>query len=248
MATTEVPDLRPTTRRIEWASVIGSLIAAALFLVAAALQLTASLQRWVVFAGSRTGDDRSVEDHLYDYSYPYEPWEPIGTAAQLYGAGLLLTAVGVLILPIGVAAMRRRRTRYRVVLTIGEVVTAALVAGALGIDGAHALISGLTGTPSPLQHTGAVGWVAFFGLIALGVIWHSSRAAVTTCAFLIGSTWLGYLLAAFVIAPLFAGGSHDTTRWTETVVAATTAAAGIAMLVGTWGVLRKTTAQTRPPK
>ena len=248
MTATEVPDLRAQTRRVPWLSVIGSLAAAVLFLVASALQLSASFQRWVVFRGSRTGDDRSAEDHLYDYSYPYDPWEPIGTAAQVYGVGLLLTAVGVLILPLGVAAMRQPRTRFGVVLAIVEIVLAVLVAGALGIDGAHALISGLTGTPSPLQHTGAVGWIALLGLIGLGVTWHSSRAAIATCAFLIGSTWLGYLLAAFFIAPLFAGGSHDTTPWTETVIAATTAAAGIAMIVGAWGVVRRRSAQTRPPK
>lgn len=248
MAATEVPELRAETRRIPWASVIGALTAAVLFLVAAALQLTASLQRWVVFRGSLTGDELSAEDHLYDYSYPYDPWEPIGTAAELYGFGLLLTAVGVLVLPLGVAAMRRPRRRHAVVAAI-EILLAVLVACALGVDGAHALLSGLTGTPSPLQHSGAVTWIAFVGLIALGVMWRTSVAAMATCLFLLGSTGVGYLFATFVIAPLFAGGiSHDTTPGTETVIAATTAAAGIAMLIGAWVVVRRNSAQTCPPK
>ena len=70
-------------------------------------------------------------------------------------------------------------------------------------------------------------------VIILGASWlRRSRAAVATCVFLVGSTGLGYFLAAFWIAPIFAGGvSYDTTPWTETVVAASTAAAGIAMIL-----------------
>ena len=63
-------------------------------------------------------------------------------------------------------------------------------------------------------------------------MWRKPRSAMITCVFLLGSTALGYVLAAFLIAPIVAGeASHDTTPWTETVVAASTAAAGVAMIL-----------------
>ena len=242
MATIEVPDHRTRTRRFPWAPVLGSLLAAGLFLASGVLQLTASLQRWVVFRGSRAGDDVSAEDHLFDYSFPYEPWEPIGTAAQLYGLGYLFLALGVLAMPLGLAALTRtaRRRSVLVFIVLGEIVLAIVVSGSFAIHGVHALISGFTGVPSPLQHSGALSfWVGVLGLVVLAVLWRRSRAAVAACVFLIGATDLGYLLAAFVIAPVFAGGtSHDTTPWTETVVAASTVAAGIAMIVAALETIR----------
>jgi hypothetical protein len=62
---------------------------------------------------------------------------------------------------------------------------------------------------------------------------------MTACVFLIGSTALGGMLAASLIAPLIAnGGSHDTTPWTESVVAASTAAAGLAMIFAAGAAVR----------
>jgi xanthine/uracil permease len=71
------------------------------------------------------------------------------------------------------------------------------------------------------------------GLIALGALWlRSSGIVAVAWLFLAGSTVPGYLLASFVVAPALTGyQSHDTTPWTETIVGATTAAAGVAMLV-----------------
>jgi hypothetical protein len=69
-------------------------------------------------------------------------------------------------------------------------------------------------------------------VIVLLVLWRRrSWAATAACAFLIGSTGLGWFLASYLVAPLITGGSHDTAPWSETVVAASTAAAGIAMIL-----------------
>jgi propanediol dehydratase large subunit len=137
-------------------------------------------------------------------------------------------------MPLSVLAMARayKRRGMAVVGVIVEILLAVLVAGSFAIRGAHAILSGVAGAPSSLHNTGALEWFGILGLIALGVLWQRKSLAVTAaCIFLIGGTDLGRLLAAFVIAPMFAAGvSHDTTPWTETVVAASAAAAGVAML------------------
>ena len=237
MSAVEVPDLQ--TDRFLRDSVTLSLTAAGLFFVAGLLQLVASLQRWVVFSGSRTLDEISAENHLFDYSFPLDPWENIGTAAQYFGASTLILALGVLTMALGVVTtppdvvtMPTVAARHRIGAP-AEIGLAILVAGSFGINGAHAFISGLTGAPSPLRHLGELSWVGIIGLIVLAARWlRKSWPAMVACVFLFASTPVGYLLAASEIAPIFAGGvSCDTTRWTETVVAASTATAGVAMLI-----------------
>lgn len=207
---------------------VWSLIAAGLFFGSAALQLIASLQRWVVFRAANL--EFVAENHLYDYSFPYAPWENAGTSAQLFGTATLLLALGVLATAFSVAAIPRT-PRRRIAAAI-DAALGILVAGSFAITGAHALISGITGTPSPLYEYGALGWVAVVGLIILIVRWaRRSPAAMMACLFLMGATGLGYFIAAFQIAPLLTGyASHDTTPWTETVVAIWTALAGTANL------------------
>lgn len=236
--------------RFQRAAIIFSLTAAGLFLGSAVLQFVASLQRWVVFRSSLGPDGIMAEDHLYDYFFPFESmdpvgtidaWEPVGTAAQLFGTGLLIQALGILAMAIGVVALPGAASRHsaiRVITAVCEVMLATVVAAAFGIYGAHALISGLAGAPSPLQPWVAIGWLGFAGLGALGALWLSrSREAALACVFLIGSSLAGYLIATYLIAPVVAGyTSHDTTPWTETVVAASTAAAAVAMLL----VVRRT--------
>ncbi|MFU8946548.1 hypothetical protein ACLRGF_07410 [Mycetocola zhadangensis] len=230
MATKQGPAHRSTSGRHGRIAGIASLGAAALFVGAAALQLLAAIQRWVIF---QPANGISVEDHLFDYSVPYEPWVPIGTAAQLYGVGMLLVALGVLLLPVS-ATLLRRPTEKRATAAVrmsGEFALAVIGACSLGVEGAHALVSGINGTPSFLQHWGALGWLSLLSLIALAVLWRTNRALMLACVFLIGSTSVGYLVSTFFIAPLISGGSHDTARWTEAVVAGWAAAAGAAMVV-----------------
>lgn len=242
MSAIEVPGSRTRTRRLVWVTVAASLVAGVLFLGSAGLQLAASIQRWVVFSASRTANDISVEDHRFDYFFPWDPWEPIGTAAELYGTGTVIMAVGLLVMPLGVSTRVRPATdREGVVLrAVSETVLAAVVAGALAIHGAHAVSSGIHGAPSGLQIFLAVGWVAVAGLITLSVLWRRiSRPAAVACLFLIGNTLLGYLVATYGIAPLFTGGSHDTAAWSETVVAVSVGGAGIAMIIAAATAVRR---------
>ena len=213
-------------------SVSWSLTVAGLFLGSAMLQFVASLERWVVLRNSATRTETSIEDHLFDYSYPADPWENLGTTAQLFGVGLLLVALGIL-------AMLRVARNGRV-----ERMLSLATAASFGIAGVHALVSGLLGVPSPLQYLPVqvlLNLVGFVGLIALAARWmRTAWAASVSCVLLLGVTLPGYLLATFQFAPVLAGyQSHDTTPFTETIVAVSTAAAGVAMLVGA-GVTSRT--------
>jgi hypothetical protein len=242
MSAIEVSDHGTRTAPIPWTATVVLFAAAGLFLGSAVLQVVASLQRWVGFRSSLS-EPLSAEDHLYDYYWPYAPWEPIGTAAEFFGLGTLVLAVGILVMTIGVVAIPRTAGSRGVIvalLAIVEIVLASLVAGSFALHGAHALISGMTGVPSALRDSGALGWIGVLGLIILAPIWlRRSWAAAAACMFLIGSTGLGYFVAAFGIAPKFAGGtSHDTTPWTETVVAASAAATGAALLIAVWAIAR----------
>ncbi|TFD65402.1 hypothetical protein [Cryobacterium ruanii] len=62
-----------------------SLAAAGLLLGSAAIQLVASLERWVVLSDSWTRTDISIEDNRFDYSHPASPWKNLGTTAQFFG-------------------------------------------------------------------------------------------------------------------------------------------------------------------
>ena len=206
---------------------------AALLLVSAALQFIASLERWVTITESWTRTDHLVEDHRFDYLYPSDPWEPLGSTAHLAGAGFPLMGLAVLVMVVGTAVDR---------------VLAIAVALSFAIPGIHALVSGLIGVPTPAQHV--VAWltlVSFIGLVVLAV--RTIRTSwVTSLAFVLLSaiTITGYIVVAFVITPTITNfQSFDTTPWTETIVAAFIALAGLAMLAAAGAVLLKNP-PTRP--
>ncbi|GAA5229017.1 hypothetical protein GCM10025778_35560 [Paeniglutamicibacter antarcticus] len=232
MSADDVSDLPRGNVRVQKASVIWSVAAACLLLGSAVLQFLASLQRWVVFRGSFGPEDVSAEDHRFDYDFPSEPWESIGTAAQFFGVGTFLQALGVLAIAFGVLLLSGEAGPRSDLISVVEMLLAAIVAASFGFYGAHALVSGVTDVPSPLQYSWVSGLLGFPALIALGWLWRrKSRAATNACVFLIGSTLGGYVVASTLIAPIFAGYvSHDTTPWRETVVAVSTAIAGITML------------------
>ncbi len=240
MRTSGVNEPSKRTARSHTASISWLMTAGGLFLVSAVLQHIASVQRWLVFSASQTGDDISVEDHLFDYYFIGEPWVQIGTTAEFLGAGIVVQAVGVLAMTAGVltqpSSMAPRHVIITVLTTIAEIVLAILVAASFGIHGTYALHSGITGIPSLPQNWFTLSFVGFAGLVALAVLWRRRvPAAMAACMFLLGATALGYLLASYVVAPVVVGStSHDTTPWTETVVATSTAAASIATLFAAW--------------
>jgi hypothetical protein len=197
-----------------------TLLAAVLLLGSAVLQQLAALERWVVAAPMRHGD--SIQSHLFDYSFPADPWEDVGAAAVLFGCGYLLLALGV------VAALGSGRRRDRI--------AAVVVASCFGYMGMHALLSGLLGAPTILQSAllaVAPGLLAPVGLVVLAVSTARRAPAMSAaCVLLLGATAPGYVFATFTVAPLLVGyQSFDTTPWTESVVAAATGLAGVALLL-----------------
>ena len=241
--------------RFRKTSFLFMLAAAALFLVSFTLQLLASLQRWVTFSATRGPTDISVEDHVYDYFIPGEDWEPIGTAAQLLGAGLLVQVLGLLAMALGIMLLPATTRVFSRLGTVGiaglEAVLVLLVAATFTAHGGYLLASGANGTIPGMQIGPGVFWTMFWasllGLGALALLWGNRlRAAGTACSLLIGSTMLGYLLATYMVAPMIFGGSHDTARFTETVVAASTAAAAVAMAFGARDVVRRTARSIEP--
>jgi hypothetical protein len=188
------------------------------------LQIVASVERWVVARADLPAGDVTFEDHLYDYFWPADPWVPIGTAAQVVGLALLLVAAAV-----GVLALSLRRTG-----TAWALIAVGGVAVPIAVTGMHALASGAIGAPTFLQHGAvqAIAWaVPFLGLLALAVRWIARAPFLALAAvLLLGVTLPGYLVATFAIAPRLVGyQSHDTTPWSETVVAVCTLLAGVSL-------------------
>ncbi|NVM96557.1 hypothetical protein [Arthrobacter wenxiniae] len=225
------------TVRVRRMSIACQLTAAGLFVVPAALQFVASLQRGVWFSGSRAPAQVSIEDHRFDYYRAWDPWEHIGTAGQFFGSGILLQVLGLLAMAAGVLAqpVAAARRVTAAALAAVESVLVLLVAATFGVIGTHALVSGMNGTPSQLQGSSALFRalmvVGSAGLVSLGPLWRAKlRAAMAACAFRFGSTVMGYLIATYVMAPVISGGQHDTAPGPETVVAASTGLAGVAML------------------
>jgi hypothetical protein len=178
------------TVRVRRMSIACLLTAAGLFVVPAALQFVASLQRGVWFSGSRAPAQVSVEDHRFDY---YRAWEHIGTAGQFFGSGILLQVLGLLAMAAGVLAqpVAAARRVTAAALAAVESVLVLLVAATFGVIGTHALISGMNGTPSQLQGSSALFRalmvVGSAGLVSLGPLWR----AMAACAFRFGSTVMG---------------------------------------------------------
>ena len=239
------PDARPRAVAPPRAPLLLRAVAVVLLVLSAWLQLDASLQRWVTARASWTRRDRLIEDHLFDYAYPADPWEPVGDAAQRYGAGMILLAVGLVAVAVALGGTR---------VTGGVLVV--LVAGPFAAQGVHALASGILGRPSPLVHLlGVLALVQLAGGIAVVALVVAARvrrtptdgspADAVAVVLALGASVPGYLVATFAIAPLVNGtGSYDTTPWTETVVAASTAAAALAMLVSAVAVRRRGAVRT----
>lgn len=163
----------------------------------------------------------------------------IGTTAQFFGVGILIQAFAVVVMAIGILlAPKIAKGRYSIV-AIGEFGIAIVVAATFAVLGTHAFNSGIDGTPSPLQNMWALGHIGLLGLLALAWLWwRKLRTASVACLFLTGSTLMGYFLSMYLIAPIVtSGGSHDTTRWTESVVAASTAAAAVAIIMAARALL-----------
>lgn len=208
------------------------LVASALLMISALLQGAAAAQRWAFADPEALGSDRAIEDHVFDYVIPADPWVSVGSAATLFGLSYLL-AGGALVC-LGVAG-RAIGGRIKGILAVALVAAAPFV-----LIGIHALVSGLSGVPTPVQHLVATYGALFVGtfqvivLIVFAVfIGYRSRIWAIGVLLLIGDTLFGYAGALFFVAPILVGyQSYDTTPWTEGVLAAATAAAAVAVCIG----------------
>lgn len=223
------------------------IVAAGLFFASALVQWNASMQRWVTFSGSTDSNGPSAEDHMYDYYLPSEEWVPIGSAAELLGIGLLLMAMGFAVFATAVLLIpdpTKDHIKAVAAMSLGfDLLLVLATAGSFAWMGLHTLLSGLQGAEAGLLDSGLVRqlllYLGFLAPVILAVRWRNRLpAASITCVFLLGSTIVGYMVSTYLLAPLIAGMSHDTARWTETVIAVSTAAAGVATVYGIFQVRR----------
>jgi hypothetical protein len=185
------------------------------------LLYAASWQRW---AGACPwgGDRESQEcyarmDHLYDFLPPSEPWMPVGVAAQLAGASLLVLAVALL--PLAWALTGRRPGPGSAVALLSTELAVVAV-------GLAALRSGLSGDvvrPVTSDVT-MVLWVLvppfLFGRLAvLSRGWARAAAVLLVLA--------SPLVASFT----YAIGPFDAQPWWEAISSLLVGGAGACVLV-----------------
>lgn len=225
-------------RKVRWLSSVCFLLTAALLLAASVLQQAASVQRWVTLVESVPEDIIFAEDHRYDYFFPSGSWVNYGSVTGQHSLAMLLLTLGMISLTFGVVAQTKSAPRIRI---LTEYSLSAVVVAWFGISSLHVYLSGAIGTPSILQYMGILGALASLAGLALSILWWGrAPAAAIGCLLLMGSTTIGYVIAFMLIAPIFVGyTSHDTTPWAESVIAATTGAASLAVLVAAVLALRK---------
>jgi len=193
---------------------------AAALVASGALLYAASWQRWAgpcPWGSSDSFDCNIRQDHLYDFLPPADPWEPVGRAAELAGASLLVLALA---LPFLTTALTGRRP--------GAVsVTALLVSTLAVVDmGVATLRSGLDGAVvGPVSDDLAL-WVWL--LVPLGVyvelaVRCHGAARVTAILLVLGAP----LVAAFS----YALGPFDANPWWEATSGILTGAGGVCLLV-----------------
>jgi hypothetical protein len=197
----------------------------------------ASLQRWVWAGEFPPPSGLMIEDHLFDFVFPEAPWQSLGLAAQLSGVAYLCLAVGAVFLTAACALGRWMSVRGWLITLVVAPLIALAMAVPFALIGIHALLSGMSGVPSDLAGhvTGPLlGLSLLAGIVGLAVMAAPQSIAWLAAALLLmGATPTGYLVAAFMIAPVLAGDiSYDTTRWTETVVAATMLLAATSVTIG----------------
>ena len=193
-------------------------VTAVLIATSGALMYAAAWERWWPACPRGAFDsDRCVQlqDHLYDFAWPADPWVSVGDAAVLAGLSYLVLAVALAGLP---TVMLGRRHRLL------NLVSVVVLSGGALVFGLVALLSGLSGQPE-LQGW----WLSVAGvvwalglpamLITLGVVAaHDDRPGYgwrwLAVFLLLGSSPLGLVFAG----PIGAGyASYDTSPWTEAV-------------------------------
>ncbi|MEU3330892.1 hypothetical protein ACF046_01170 [Glutamicibacter creatinolyticus] len=208
-------------------------MAAALFFASAVFQQRASHARWVTALETQGPDSLSIESHEYDYYLPIAGYIPLPDTGVPLGIGLMLQSAGVFMLLL--CLLSAARPSDKIMLSL-QLLLGLLVIPGYAIIGDNAIRSELAGVPADLNWSSPVLLTtefAFVPLIDLCVLcWRWFPVLAVACFFLLGTTILGNIIIYLLVAPLVTGyTSHDTTPGTETIMALSTAAAGVAMLV-----------------
>ena len=193
---------------------------AAMLLASGALLYAASWQRWA--GACRWGQDHDTfacnvrQDHLFDFLPPAEPWQPVGHAAELAGASLLVLALA---LPLLRTALTGRRP--------GAVAVTALLAATLAVIdvGVATLRSGLAEEVVDPVSDDLAFWLWLF--VPLGLFVELSVrcrgwARVAALFLVLGAPLVG--------AFSYALGSFDTAPWWEAISGILTGAGGVCVL------------------
>ena len=217
-------------------------------LVAAGLvAFAAAAERWWPACQFGTFDTErclELQDHMYDYAWPREPWTSVGNAAELHAISLLLLAVAVALLP-------------HVVLGLGPgrgltwLVSYGVAAAGFATLSLMVWLSGWTGTPQEglaMRASGVVlvwGWlVLLIATLCREVLDESPRPGrpwrvfVVLC-FLGATPW-----SEFFLGPVWVGyTSHDTAPWVEGVSGVWLVLAGLAA----WPAAARQASSDKPP-
>ena len=195
-------------------------VAVLALLASAVLGLQAAWSRWsVCFVGGvppvaglpedGAGACGALQNHLYDYTFPSEPWVPIADAAQREGLSLLALGVGVVLVSLSVVD----RWSVRLLTVTGG--------AAVGITwlaaGVPTLQSGLAGRPVDVGPPGAVAaLLLLIPLVLLGLAvlsWQRGAAGLDGDGRLLAVFWLtmatAHPLAEFFVT-LALWASHDS--------------------------------------
>lgn len=186
--------------------------------VSGALMCAASWQRWAgacAWGQSEGGLCDTRQDDRYDFLPPRAPWEPVGVAAELGGASLLVLAVAFVLLPWALAGRRPG--------VVSAVASTAVVAS-LGVMGVAILRSGLAGSV-----------VQPFGGEVAGLVWALVTPVLLVRFAMAARGWtlagaVSLVLSTPLVAVLYAIGPYDARPWWEAVSGAFTAIAGVCFL------------------
>ncbi|MCK6211606.1 hypothetical protein KZX45_13730 [Georgenia sp. EYE_87] len=191
----------------------------------------------------------AVQDHLYDYDVPADPWVPIADAAQREGLSLMALGVGVGLVALSVAG----RWYVRLLSVVGGANFAAAMVG----TGVPVLRSGLAGEP-----VGFGDWLAASSLTFLTPLATPALAVLATPALavlawhrggrdgrIVAVFWAAVTVAQpfpeFIIS-LFLWGSHDTSPLNGLLRCVAVAVAAVAVAVTLVPVERRSQIVPRP--
>ncbi|PFG39708.1 hypothetical protein ATJ97_2221 [Georgenia soli] len=189
-------------------------------LASAVLGIQAAWSRWsVCFVGGEppvaglpedgAGGCVALQNHLYDYTFPTEPWVPIADAAQREGLSLMALGVAVLLVSLSVV------DRWSV--SLPTVAGGAAIGATWLAAGVPTLQSGLAGKPVDVGPPGAVAaLILLVPLVPVGLAvlsWRRAAAGFDPDGRLLAVFWLAMVathpLAEFFIT-LTLWASHDS--------------------------------------